>query len=172
MKETEKEEVKKIVEETIKEEKETAKEEIKKEKGKKKKTVIIATIICIVLLGLAALFFFLFIFKPTYKVTLNTGGGVITKNIVIEDNIVKEMPEITPPNNMKLVTWINKNKEAVRPGLELSDDDNWDPVFREDGETVTLHFSSGTDEVIPDIVIAKGSEVILPAPPKNYKDWK
>ena len=172
MKETEKEEVKKIVEETIKEEKETAKEEIKKEKGKKKKTVIIATIICIVLLGLAALFFFLFIFKPTYKVTLNTGGGVITKNIVVEDNVVKEMPEITPPNNMKLVTWINKNKEAVRPGLELSDDDNWDPVFREDGETVTLHFSSGTDEVIPDIVIAKGSEVILPAPPKNYKDWK
>ena len=172
MKETEKEEVKKIVEETIKEEKETAKEEIKKEKGKKKKTVIIATIICIVLLGLAALFFFLFIFKPTYKVTLNTGGGVITKNIVIEDNIVKEMPEITPPNNMKLVTWINKNKEAVRPGLELSDDDTWDPVFREDGETVTLHFSSGTDEVIPDIVIIKGSEVILPAPPKNYKDWK
>lgn len=161
MKEIEKNEVKEIAMEVISE-----------EKKKNKKNKLLFIIIGLLLLIAALVFFFLFIFKPTYKVTVNTGGGVITKAIVIEDNVVKEMPEITPPDNMKLVTWINKNKEAVRPGLELSDNDEWDPVFRIDGETVTLHFSSGTDEVIPDIVIAKGSEVILPAPPKKYENWK
>ena len=75
MKDTEREEVKKIVDEAMTEKN----EKIKKEKKSKKKILIIGGIIIAVLLALATLFFFLFIFKPKYEVTIKTGGGKLIK---------------------------------------------------------------------------------------------
>ena len=185
MKDREKEEVKEIVKEAMKEEKEKASNEVKKEKKKNKKIIIIASIVSALLLGLAVLFFFLFIFKPSYTVKVNDGGGKILKNIVVEDNVVKSLPEYNPPEGKRLVTWVNKKGEAVRPGIVLDDDDEFDPIvgdpIPEPGnpnpgtptqEFVTLSFDSKTGEVIPDIIIPKGSEVILPVKPNPYKDWK
>lgn len=172
MKDTEKEEVRKIVEETIEKEKVETKEEIRKEKKNKKKVIKTALIVGAILIVLAVLFFILFIRKPKYEVTLNNGGGIITKNIVVEDNVVKEMPEVTPPKDKVLVTWVNKKNEAVREGITLEDDDSWTPLFENaGGEKVTLKFVSGTDEVIPDIVLEKGSNLVLPTKPNKYKDW-
>ena len=169
MKKEEKEEVKKIVDEAMEENR----EELKKEKKSKKKIIIISSIVGGILLAVAIVFLLMFLLKPRYKVTLKDGGGVVTKEVVIEDNVVKEMPEITPPKGKELVTWINKKKEAVRPGLPLPSDDTWEPVWREDNaETVTIRFESGTDEKIPEIKIPKGSGLIIPVKPNNYKDWK
>ena len=123
MKDREKEEVKEIVKEAMKEQTEKASNEIKKEKKSKKKIIIIASIVSALLLGLAVLFFFLFIFKPSYTVKVNDGGGKIIKDIVIEDNVIKSLPELTPPDGKRLVTWVNKDGHAVRPGLVLDDDD-------------------------------------------------
>ena len=169
MKKEEKDEVKKIVDEAMEENR----EELKKEKKSKKKIIIISSIVGGLLLASAIVFLVMFILKPKYKVTLKDGGGVVTKEVVIEDNVVKEMPEITPPKGKELVSWINKKKEAVRPGIPLPEDDIWEPVWREENiNTVTIRFESGTDEKIPDIKIPKGSGLILPVRPNNYKNWK
>lgn len=169
MKKSEKEEVKKIVEEAMEENK----KELKKEKKSKKKIIIISSIIGGLLLIAAIVFFIMYLTKPRYKVTLKNGGGVITKEVVIEDNIVKEMPEITPPKGKKLVSWINKKKEVVRPNIPLENDDYWEPVWRDETvEYVTISFKSGTPEKIPDLKIPKGSGLYLPYKPNNYKNWK
>ena len=169
MKKEEKEEVKKIVDEAMKENR----QELKKEKKSKKKIIIISSIVGGILLAVAIVFLVMYLLKPRYKVILKDGGGIITKEVVIEDNTIKEMPEITPPKGKELVTWINKKKEAVRPGIQLPADDTWEPVWRDDdAETVTIHFKSGTPEKIPDLKIPKGSGLYLPYKPNNYKDWK
>ena len=191
MKDREKEEVKELVKETIKEETEKAKEEVvkakeevKKEKKDKKKIIIISSIVGTLLLAAFFLFFILYFKKPVYKVTVNNGGGKIIKDIVIEDNVVKELPQVEIEGK-RIITWVNKHGEAVRPGIILDDDDTFDPVpgdplpdpsnpdpSKPIVETVTLSFDSKTGEVIPDIIIPKGSEVILPVKPNPYKDWK
>ena len=169
MKKSEKEEVKKIVDEALEENK----KELKKEKKSKKKIIIISSIIASLLLIVAVVFLVMYLTKPKYKVTLNSGGGIITKEVVIEDNIVKEMPEVTPPKGKILVSWINKKKEVVRPGIPLDGDDEWNPVYGpEDGEYVTIKFETGTPEKIDDLKILKGTGLYLPVKPNNYKDWK
>lgn len=169
MKEREKEEVKKIAQEVMEENK----NELKKEKKSKKKIILISSIIGGLLLIAAIVFLVMYILKPRYKVTLKDGGGVITKEVVIEDNIVKEMPKITPPKGKKLVTWINKDKETVREGIPLPGDDTWEPVWGDpEDEYVTITFKSGTPEKIPDLKIPKGSGLYLPYKLNNYKDWK
>ncbi|MBQ3474588.1 MAG: hypothetical protein IJH20_00230 [Bacilli bacterium] len=175
MKAKEKEEVKEIVQETIKEQTEPIKTELKKEKKDKKKAIIIGSIVGVVLFAVVMLLMILYFKKPTYKVTVKDGGGKIIKDIVIENNTVKSLPEYTPPEGKRLVTWVNKKGEAVRSGIKLEDDDVYEPIIGdpiEQGKTVTLSFDSKTGEVIPDIIIPKGSEVILPARPNPYKDWK
>ena len=179
MKDREKEEVKEIVKEAMKEQNENTEKIIKKEKKSKKKIIIISSIIGGLLLIAAIVFLFMFILKPTYKIAINDGGGVILKEPVIEDNVVKSMPEYTPPEGKRLVTWVNKKGEAVREGIKLEEDDTWDPIVGlpiedtpDPSKYVTLKFVSGTDEKIPDIVIEKGSGLILPVRPNNYKDWK
>ncbi len=83
------------------------------------------------------------------------------------------MPEITPPEGKILVSWINKKKEVVRKGIQLEENDTWNPVFGpEEGEYVTVKFETGTDEKIDDLKILKGTELYLPVKPNNYKDWK
>ena len=187
MKDREKEEVKEIVKEAMKEETkkvEQAKEEIKKEKKDKKKIIIVSSIVGTVLLAGVFLFLILYFKKPVYKVTVNTGGGKLIKDIVIKDNVVKELPQVEIEGK-RIITWVNKHGEAVRPGIILDDDDTFDPVpgdplpdpsnpdpSKPIVETVTLSFDSKTGEVIPDIIIPKGSEVILPVKPNPYKDWK
>lgn len=143
-----------------------------KEKNNKKKIIIGLGIVCLILLIIAIVFLVMFLIKPTYKVTVNTGGGKITRDIVIKDNVVKELPEITPPKDKVLVAWVNKDNEAVRPNIKLTNNDTFTPVFEEEKrETVTLKFESGTDEKIPNIIITKGTTVILPVKP--YHDtWK
>ncbi|MBO5530453.1 MAG: hypothetical protein J5970_03550 [Bacilli bacterium] len=169
MKKEEKEEVKKIVDEAMEENR----QELKKEKKSIKKIIIISSIIGGLLLIAAIAFLIMYLLKPRYKVTLKDGGGVITKEVVIEDNIVKEMPEITPPEGKKLVFWINKKKEVVRPNIPLPGDDSWEPFWGDpEAEYVTIRFKSGTPEKLPDLKIPKGSGLYLPYKPNNYKDWK
>lgn len=144
-----------------------------KEKKSKKGLIIGLVIGGAVLLILAVLFLLLFILKPTYKVTVNTGGRELIKNVVVEDNVLKELPEVKLKENEYIVAWVNDKGEAVRPGIPLDDDTGLTPVPGNPiDELVTLKFETGTDEVISDIVIKKGSEVILPVKPKDYKDWK
>ena len=182
MKDREKEEVKEIVKEAMKEQTEPIKAELKKEKKDKKKIIIISSIVGTILLAGFFIFFIMYFKKPVYKVTVNNGGGKIIKDIVIKDNVVKELPEVEIEGK-RIITWVNKKGEAVRPGIILEDDDTFDPIPGDPlpsdpnpgnptQETVTLSFDSKTGEVIPDIIIPKGSEVILPVKPNPYKDWK
>lgn len=145
---------------------------MKKEENQKKGLVIGLGIIIGILFVLAIIFLVLFIRKPKYEIKVNPGGGIIKRDIVIEDNVIKKLPEIEPPKDKVLVTWVNKDKEAIRPNLELTGNDTITPVFEnKDRETVTLKFESGTNEKIPDIIITKGTTVILPVKPKHDK-WK
>lgn len=149
------------------------KEEVKEEKKQRKKWPIILLISLLgVFIVFAVIFLVLFLIKPKYEVRVNAGGGVITREIVIEDNVIKELPEITPPKNKVFVTWVNEKKEAVRPNLNLESNIELTPVFEdEDRTTVTLKFETDTDEKIPDIIITKGSKVILPVKP-SHDSWK
>lgn len=144
-----------------------------KKEGKNKKRLIVILSITIGLLLIAAIILLImFLRKPKYEIKVNSGGGTITRNIIIEDNVIKDLPEITPPKDKVLVAWINDKSEAVRPNLELTGNDTITPVFEDvNRTTVTLSFVSGTDEQIPNIVITKGSTVILPVKPK-HDTWK
>lgn len=149
------------------------KKEIVTEKKSNKKIFFIGGCALIVLAAIAVLFFVLFLMKPKYKVTVNAGGGTITRDIVIEDNVIKSLPEVKAPEGKQLVVWVNKNKEAVRPGITLEGDDEFTPVFEDpEGVKVTVSFETGTDEKIDSIVITMGTEIILPVKPNSYKDWK
>ena len=159
-----KEEIEEIVENKL----ESKNKEIKKER----KAVIISTIICLILFIVAIAVYLLYLKKPQYKIKINTNGGTITRDIVIKNNTIEKLPKITPPEGKELVTWVNKKKEAVRENLKLNGDDTLTPIFEDENrETVTLKYVSGTDEIIPDIKITKGSELILPAKPNKYKNW-
>lgn len=145
----------------------------KETKREKKKPLIF---ILIGLLGVvtitAIVFLIMFIMKPKYQVTVSTGGGKITKPIVVKDNVILELPEITPPEGKKLVTWVNEKMEAIRPNLVLKGNISVEPVYRDnEAETVTLKFETGTGLKIKDIVIPKGSKVILPIQPE-HEEWK
>ena len=143
------------------------KNEVKKTKSKK--GLIIGLIVGVaVLLILAIVFFLLFIFKPKYKITVNAGGGTLTRNIVMEENTIKELPEVTPPEGKVLVAWINQDYEAIRPDIEITEDTIIVPVFEDENrETVTLKFVTGYELQISDIVITKGTKIILPYPPMH-----
>lgn len=143
-----------------------------KENKNSKKGIIIALSIILGLVLIAAIVLLVMYFKkPKYEIKINTDGHEIVKDIVIEDNIIKELPELKLNENEEFVTWLNKNNEAMRPNLKLSEDDEISPIIEsKEREKVTLKFVSGTDEKIPDIVITKGSKVILPVKP-THKTW-
>jgi len=162
MKNKEKEEIKEIVQ-----------EEIKKEKKSKKGLIIGLIISSSILLILTILFLVLFILKPTHKVTVNTGGRELIKDVVVEDNVLKELPEVKLKDNEYIVAWVNDKGEAVRPGIPLDDDIGITPIPGDTSkETVTINFHTGTPEIIESIKINKGSGIILPYRPNNYEDWK
>ena len=162
----EKKEVKEIVEEVVKETK-------KEEKKSKKKIIIISSIIGGLLLIAAIVFFLLFIFKPTYKVTVNTNGKKLIKDIVVEDNTIKSLPEVELGKNEYLVAWVTDTGEAIRPGIPLDGNLPIEPIIGDPTkDMVTINFHTGTPEVIESIKINKGSGIILPYKPNNYNDWK
>jgi len=143
----------------------------KKEKKEGSKKKLIFAFILGVFVVLSIVFLVLYLTKPKYTVNVKTGGGTITREIVVEKNEIKKLPEITPPDGKVLVTWVNERMEAVRPNLHLYDDMTIEPVFEDEKrETVTLSFVSGTTEKIPDITITKGSKVILPVKP-SHDEW-
>ncbi len=144
----------------------------KKDKKKKKWPIIVLAIVATAFLAVAVVLLLMFINKPKFVVKVNAGGGRITRDAVVKDDRLKDLPEIEPPAGKTLVTWVTEEREAVRPGLLLTGDLTLDPVFDDiDRETVTLHFDSGTDEIIPDVVIKKGTEVILPVKPE-HSEWE
>ena len=162
MKKKEKEEIKEIVQ-----------EEIKKEKKSKKGLIIGLIIGSSILLILAILFLVLFILKPTHKVTVNTGGRELIKDVVVEDNVLKELPEVKLNDNEYIVAWVNDKGEAVRPGIPIDDDIGITPIPGDpNDDLVTITFHTGTDETIEPMKIKRGSGIIIPVKPNNYKDWK
>lgn len=145
------------------------KEGIKEETKNKKSLILI--ILCGVLLIAAIVFLVMYLAKPKYEIKINTDGHEIKKNIVVEDNVIKELPELKLSDDEELVAWVNKDNEAMRPNLTLSKDEEISPVIEpKQRETVTLRFVSGTDEKIPDIKLTKGNTVILPVKP-THKTW-
>ena len=141
---------------------------------KKNKIVLIIVGIVLVLLAVSAVIFIALSNKKTvYEVKVTSGEGVLTKDIVVKDNIIKSLPEVTPPKGKKFVVWVNRKNEAVRNNIELEENDTISPVYRDDNrETVKLKFETGTSEKIDDITIIKGSQVILPVKPREYNDWE
>ena len=144
-----------------------------KEKKKNKGLIIGLIIGGALLLILAIVFLILFILKPTYKVTVNTNGRELVKDVVVEDNTLKELPEIKLKDSEYLVAWVNDKGEAVRKGLPIEGDLPISPIIGDTTkEKVTISFETGTNEKIESIQIEKGSGIILPVKPKNYEDWK
>lgn len=142
-------------------------------KENKKILIIILSAFLVLAVILAIIFIILFLLKPKYEVKLNPNGGTITKEIKIDNGVIKELPEITPPENKELVCWVNEKNEAIRKNIKLTDDTTLTPIWRPaEGENVTIKFVSGTYENIPDIKIPKGSGLYLPVNPNNYKNWK
>lgn len=148
-------------------------EEVKNEEKKKRKVlVIVFGILLAVAILVAIIFLVMYLLKPKYEVKLNTNGGTITKEIVVEKNVITELPEIKAPENKELVCWVTENNEAVRVGIELFDDISLTPIWRDkDEETVTLKYDTKTDEKIPEVKMPKGSKVILPVKP-SHDTWK
>ena len=144
-----------------------------KEKKSKKGLIIGLVIGGSILLIAAIVLLILFLLKPTYKITVNTNGKKLVKDIVISDNEIKELPEVELNKSEYLVAWVNDKGEAIRPGLPVSDIGEIEPVIGDPmKEKVTISFETGTDEKIEPIIIEKGSGIILPYKPNNYKDWK
>jgi hypothetical protein len=143
------------------------------EKKKSKKGLIIGLIIGATLLFIAAIvFLILFLFKPIYKITVNTNGKKLIKDIVVKDKTIKELPEIELNENEYLVAWVNEDGEAIRVGLPIEKGPISPVIGDPEKEKVTISFDTGTGEVLDSITINKGSGIILPVKPKNYEDWK
>jgi hypothetical protein len=144
-----------------------------KEKKSKKGLIIGLIIGGSILLIAAIIFLILFLFKPTYKITVNTNGKKLVKDIVVSDKKIKELPEVELNKSEYLVAWVNDKGEAIRPGLPIGDIGEIEPIIGDPmKEKVTISFETGTDEKIEPIVIEKGSGIILPVKPVNYEDWK
>lgn len=145
---------------------------MEEEKKKSKKGIIItlSVLLAVVLIGAITLLV-MYLTKPKYKIQINTEGHKIVKDIKIKDNVIEELPEIELKEDEELVTWVNKKKEAIRPKIKLTSDDEITPIIEpKEREKVTLKFVTGTDEKIPDIVLTKGSTVILPVKP-THETW-
>lgn len=146
---------------------------VEKQEKKSKKGLIIGLIIGgAVLLITAIVFLLLFLLKPTYKVTVNTGGKKLIKNIVVAENEIKKLPEIELSKSEYLVAWVNDDGEAIRPGLPIDRDTGIKPIIGDPmKEKVILKFVTGIELEIPDIIIEKGAKVILPVAP-THNAWK
>ena len=70
---------------------------MKEKETKKIKNKIIISIIVLILLSVIAFVLYLYLKKPIYKVIIKDGGGVITREAIIEKNKVKKLPKVTPP---------------------------------------------------------------------------
>lgn len=144
-----------------------------KEKKSKKGLIIGLIIGGSVLFILAIVFLLLFILKPTYRITVNTNGKKLLKDIVVADKIIKELPEVELNKSEYLVAWVNDKGEAIRPGLPIGDIGEIEPIIGDPMEgKVTISFETGTDEKLSPITINKGSGIILHVKPKNYMNWK
>ena len=152
------------------------------EKKDKKITIIVLSILFGLVLITAIVFIILFFMKPKYEIKVNTNGRELVENIVMKDNVIKKLPKVKLKEGEVFSAWVNKDGEAVRPNLELKKDEEITPIVITPKppsptepaptpiEIVTLHFNTGTDEKIPDIKLAKGSNMIFPVRP-THKEW-
>ena len=157
--------------------------EEEKKKSKKGLIILLCSLLGIVLIA-AIVFMILFFTKPKYEIKINTDGRKITKDIVIKDNVIKELPEVELKEGEVFSAWVNKDGEAMRPNLKLDRNDEITPIVISPPkqpsptepaptpiEIVTVHFETGTSEKIPDIKLQKGSNMIFPVKP-THKEWK
>lgn len=137
-----------------------------------KKNIIIAIIIIVLLIIIGVLSYFLFFGD---KVSIHADGGKVVQKIEIKDGEITTLPVIEK-EGFKVVAYINENKQIVKKGSKVTNKTTITPVYvKDDEELVKVLFYDG-DEVIEEVTLGKGMQLILPENPTKegmiFGGWK
>lgn len=139
--------------------------EEKKDKKRKidKKTIIIIVLILILLL---IVLFLIFGRKGSYTITFDANGGTEISSIEVKNNEIVTLPEAPKKNGYKFVGWTNEDGKIITEGTKVTEDltltAEW---ISNKAKTVTTKFDTDGGNVIDNIVIEKGDNILLPVNP-------
>lgn len=130
----------------------------------KKKWIIILSLI--ILLLIIFILFLLFNREKSFTITFNTDGGTVITDIkVLNDEIVK-LPESPTKDGYTFIGWTDSNGNIVTPGTKFTKDTTLTAKWvSNDAETITAVFDTDGGNKINDILIEKGTIILLPVEP-------
>ena len=149
----------------INEKKKKLKNERKKDAKTKidKKTIIIIVLMLVLLL---VILFLIFGRNGKYTITFNTNGGNEITSIDVKNNQIVKLPEVPKKDGYKFVAWINENEKVITKGTKVTDDITLKAEWvRDDAETIKVEFNTDGGSKVGNIVIEKGTIIILPINP-------
>lgn len=141
------------------------KNEIKKDAKTKidKKTIIIIVLMLVLLL---VILFLIFGRNGKYTITFDTNGGNEITSIDVKNNQIVKLPEAPKKDGYKFVAWINENEKVITKGTKVTDDITLKAEWvRDDAETIKVEFNTDGGSKVGNIVIEKGTIIILPINP-------
>lgn len=133
---------------------------------KKKKGWIIALILIILLLLLVILYL-LFGKDRSFTITFDTDGGNEITSVEVNNGEIVKLPEAPTKEGYKFVGWTNKDGNFITEGTKVTEDitlkANW---VSNDAEIVTAKYTDEDNNII-DVLIEKGTLIILPVAPEK-----
>lgn len=136
--------------------------DIKKEKNNKNKFIIIGIIVLLILIIL----FLLFGRKGSYTITFDSDGGTEISSIEVKNGEIVTLPEDPVREGYKFIGWSNEEGKILTEGSKLTDDiilkAEW---ISNDAEVTTIEFDTDGGHNIGNIVVKKGSNILLPMNP-------
>ena len=159
----------------INEKKNKLKNERKKDAKTKidKKTIIIIVLMLVLLL---VILFLIFGRNGKYTITFNTNGGNEITSIDVKNNQIVKLPEVPKKDGYKFVAWINENEKVITKGTKVTDDITLKAEWvRDDAVTIKVEFNTDGGSKVGNIVIEKGTIIILPINPTKagyvFAEW-
>ena len=125
----------------------------------KKKIIFLIIVLLLIIIVILS-----YLLLNNNKITINTNGGKLIKNIEVKNDEIISLPEIQK-EGYKVVTYINENKKIVKKGTKINKNTKITPIYvNENEEQVNITFYD-ENEIIESINLNKNNELILPTDP-------
>lgn len=132
----------------------------------KKKWIALIVITILILLGI--IIFLLLNRQETYIIKLDTDGGSEVANIEIKDKEITKLPDEPKKEGYKFVGWTNKKGKVVTIGTKITEDTTFKAKWiSNDVETSKITYDTDGGNKIEDIIIEKGTVILMPVEPKK-----
>ena len=131
-------------------------------KNKKKWIILIIIFLLLLCIGLI----FLFGMNKKYVITFDTDRGSKISSFKVKDDEIIELPEEPTKEGYKFSTWVNEKNNIVKEGTKIKEDTILKAIWvKDDAETITMSFDTDGTEELENVVIEKGSIILLPVTP-------